>query len=390
MSLFAFVLPILLGTSAGGTYTINRDSGPGAPAEESSGPHSQGYVDPAGWISAIPAGIPDGVFQEFADEGRAMAALEDGDIEGFFIIPADYLESGDLTFVTLEFNPVSNETNLSTFNHILTLNLFGEDAALGSLVLEPYTLKMTEIASDTATPEADNWMADQLPFFMVLLLYMVILIPASSLVTSITNEKKNRVLEILLSSVSPSQFFIGKLLALGLLGFLQPLIWLLTMWGVARYGSAPLNLPPGLSIPTGLMVWAVLFAVMGYAMYGTQMAGIGALAPNLNDTRSLTLIVLSPMIVGYTFNIIFLEAPNSIIAVILSLFPLTGPVVMIGRLASASIPIWQPILSLLLQMGAVVWIVRVYTRLFRAQALLSGQELNFKRLVKALRTPRNK
>jgi ABC-2 type transport system permease protein len=154
---------------------------------------------------------------------------------------------------------------------------------------------------------------------------------------------------------------------------------------VARFGGSPLNLPPGFSIPAHLLVWSLVFSITGYAMYGTQMAGIGALAPNANDTRSLTLLVLSPLIVGYMFNIMFLEAPEAPLMVFLSMFPLTGPVVMIGRMAAVDLPFWQPVLSLGLQILAVGVIFRLFSRLFRAQALLSGQPLTVRGLVKALR-----
>ena len=192
---------------------------------------------------------------------------------------------------------------------------------------------------------------------LVILLYIVILVPASSLVNSITDEKKNQVIEILLSSVSPGQFFIGKLMALGLLGIFQTLIWVGVIWSVAEFGGQPLNLPVDFSIPPQLLVWAIIFSFTGYAMYGTQMAGIGALAPDVRDTRSLTMLVLMPLLFGYTFNVIFLDSPNTTFALALSLFPLTAPVVMIGRMASTTLPVWQPAVSLLLQLVAIVPVV---------------------------------
>lgn len=386
--LLAFVLPVVLGLVAIGMYLLGGDT----PEEEAAAPEKElarvlGYVDPADWIKVLPPESPAGRFVEFDAEGPAQTALENGEIDGYFLLPADYLVTGSLTYVVLEFDLSEDIPSPLMFEQLVALNLLGEDLELGLAALEPIVVESVQVLSPGAAAGEDNWMAEMLPFFLVLILYFVILIPASSLVASITDEKKNRVLEILLSSVSAGQFFVGKLLALGILGLVQTLIWVGTMWGVAKYGGQPLNLPEGYGIPAGLLVWAVVYSLLGYAMYGTQMAGIGALAPTMNDTRSLTMIVLAPLIIGYMLNPIVTEAPESALAVGLSLFPLTAPIVMIGRMAQIDLPLWQPLLSLILQLLAVVWIVRVFTRLFRAQALLSGQELTVRSLFKALRTP---
>jgi ABC-2 type transport system permease protein len=301
-------------------------------------------------------------------------------------VAVDYLDTGDLTFVSLDFDPIRSTLNTRPFEQLLAFNLFASDPELGLQVLDPFTLEIRRIESADPAAEEDNWLAGSLPFLLVILLYMVILMPASILVTSITDEKKNRVLEVLISSISPGQFFAGKLLALGLLGALQTLVWVGTIWGVARFGGSPLGLPEGFSIPTHLVVWALLFSITGYAMYGTQMAGIGALAPTANDTRSLTFLVLAPLIVGYAVNNIYLEQPEAALIVFLSMFPLTAPVVMIGRMAALDLPVWQPVLSLGLQIATVVGVFWLFSRLFRAQALLSGQPLTVKGLVQAMRS----
>ena len=386
--IFAFVIPIGMGVVAIVTYAIN-DNAPETVEAETSQPANviQGYVDPSGWIKVIPDDSPLYTFVEYGSEPEAQAALDSEKISGYFILPEDFLETGELVFVVQDFKLGEDRPSTYYFQRMLGMNLFESDLELGLLAVEPLMISIHEIAVNDGPLIQDNWLAEQLPFFLVILLYIVILVPASSLVNSITDEKKNRVIEILLSSVSAGEFFVGKLLALGLLGIVQTFVWVGVIWAVGKFGGQPLNLPADFAIPTQLLVWAVVFSFTGYAMYGTQMAGIGALAPDVKDTRSLTLLVLAPLLFGYTFNIIFLEVPNSTLAVVLSLFPLTAPVVMIGRMATTNIPVWQPILSLALQFISIIWIIKMFTRLFRAQALLSGQELNVRRFVQALRSP---
>ena len=381
----AFGVPLILGLIAVIIAISNsRSEGePAGPPAQTAG--VQGYVDPGGWIRAIPPEL-ENAYTRLASEATAQTALEAGEIDGYFLVDGNYLETGGLTYITLKFDPVGGNFNLGTFEQILTLNLFGENIALGVTALNPLAgMEVRRLEPPQEGEEAQNWLSQQLPFFLVILLYMVILMPASTLVSSITDEKKNRVLEVLLSSVSPREFFAGKLLALGLIGFAQTLLWVGTVWAVGYFGGSALNLPEGFSIPGHLIFWAVVFSMTGYAMYGTQMAGIGALSPNMNDSRSLTMIVLAPLIVGYFFNIIYLSAPETPILLFLSMFPLTAPVVMVGRMAALDLPVWQPFVSLVLQVLTVYGIFALFSRLFRAQALLSGQPLTLGGLVKALR-----
>ena len=220
---------------------------------------------------------------------------------------------------------------------------------------------------------------------MVILLYMVILVPSGNLVSGLTDEKKNRVMEVLLCSVSPMQLFVGKLLATGILGLIQMLLWVGLTWGVGKFGGSPLQIPEGYTIPLPLLVWSVVYAMLGYMMYAAQLAGVGALAPSNNESRSVTILLMLPLIIGYSLSTTISKAPNSLLAYILSYFPLTAPVAMIGRMAATDLPFWEPLLSALSQFVGMVIIVRLFGRLFQANLMLSGQQLTPKRLLAALK-----
>jgi ABC-2 type transport system permease protein len=108
-------------------------------------------------------------------------------------------------------------------------------------------------------------------------------------------------------------------------------------------------------------------------MYGAQMAGVGALAPDVKDTRGASLVVLAPLILVYMFLTIIVINPDGLFAIVMSLFPLTSPVAMIARMTQTAVPAWQVVLAAGLQLLAAIGIVRLVARLFRAQYLLSGQ-----------------
>ena len=385
-TLFAFGLPLLLGIIAVVVMVVNRDAGTNGPAEQVEPVEQlvEGYVDPGNLIQALPQNVPAGWLLPFADEAAAQLALEAGDIEGYFLIAADYLQSGDVLYVRETYDPIGDSVQSQAIEWILLVNLAGGDQSLAGALWQPLNLEMTSLAPASEENYEDNWFVEMMPTLMTLILYMVILIASSALIAAVAEEKKNRVMEILLSSVTANQFIGGKILALGFVGLLMFAAYVGIMWLIATFGGQGLNIPAGYELPANLIVWASIFAVFGYAMYGSLMAGLGALAPDVKDTRSTSFLLMSPMIVAYMFNIIVISNPDGILAIFLSLFPLTSPVSMISRMTVTEVPLWQLSLAAVLQLLTALLIVRLVARLFRAQILLSGAAPSPGRYLKVL------
>jgi ABC-2 type transport system permease protein len=380
-------LPLLAGIIALAIIFFRQDTGGASPAGDASElgrdtPEAVGYVDQGGLVQTIPSDVPEGWLVPYPDTEMAHAALERNEINAYYIIPADYLESGDLTYVLREYQPLSDTTpDHGPMEWVLLVNLFGGDEAQATDARHPLEVEWQQAVSpqDLGAGEgADSWITELLPNLMAFLLYMAILIPAGTLVSTITDEKKNRVLEILLSSVSPGQLIGGKILALGLLGLTQTALWAGVLWIVVRLGGQTLSIPPGFTIPSGLLAWCIVYSVLGYAMYGAQMAGLGALAPEVKDASGASFIVLTPLILVYTLLMVIVKQPGSPLSLALSLFPLTSPVAMMARLTADAVPVWQPILAAILQLLTSILIVRAVARLFHAQTLLSGQPFSLR------------
>jgi ABC-2 type transport system permease protein len=153
---------------------------------------------------------------------------------------------------------------------------------------------------------------------------------------------------------------------------------------VFKIGGATLSLPSGFSLPISLLVWGLIFFVLGYAIYATMMAGAGALTPKLTQSTSVFFIVSSPLMISYVFSIMLAMRPHSPLAVALSIFPLSAPIMMITRLTVGNVPLWQPIVAAVLSIIMAVFIIRAVARMFRAQMLLSGQTFSIQRYMKAL------
>jgi ABC-2 type transport system permease protein len=387
--LFGFGVPVLLGLVAVIVMAINRDAtseaygenGPGSP--EKSALVTEGLVDEGNLIEFLPAGLPEDWLVEYPNVATARSALEVGEIETYYVIPADYVETGNYTYVKPTHNPLGDDLQTRNMEWLLLANMLGNES-LAMKVQDPLELEVISMAPPGASEAQDNWLTSFLPNLMALILYMVIIMSSSVLVAAMTDEKKNRVLEVLLSSVSTRQLITGKILAVGILGVLMMALWVLVLWSVANFGGQPLSIPQDFELPIPLLLWACVYALLGYAIYGSQMAGLGALAPDVKDSRSVSFIVLIPLIAVYMFLLVIITKPDSPLAIFLSLFPLTSPVGMITRMVVTEVPAWQSALAALLQIAAAIFIVRFVARLFRAQALLSGQPLSLKRFFGAL------
>ena len=380
--IIAIGVPLLLGLVALAVGLLNRNAMESAFAGMVARPPvvnmQAGYVDQGNLIKTAPAGAPASSLTRYADEKAAQAALRGGSIAGYYVIVPDYIQSGDVTYVTTDYSVLSDHVDTSVMEWLLLVNVLGGDAQLAATVRQPLEVFDMSLAPPVDTGGEEVWITELFPLFMVLILYMALIIPGGILISALIDEKKNRVMEVLMTSVSPAQMVTGKVMALGLLGLLMTALWLGVLWAVARFGGSALSIPAGFTIPTALLAWALVYFLGGYAIYGAQFAGIGALAPDVNQTKSITWIVMLPIIVAYMFMAVAFDNPTGPFATALSLFPLTSSVAMIGRMAATEVPLWQAVLAAVLQFVTAYFIIRLTARLFRAQHLLTGQPLSVK------------
>lgn len=390
----AFIIPIILGIVAlafgllqdtslsKGLGSLTGSGAPTAPLAEQTG-----YVDAANLIRTMPTDLTSDKLVRFDSAAAAQAALDAHSIAGYYVIDANYQQTGDIEYYTQDFSVLSGNLDPDALAALLNINLLNGDMQLAAAVQQPLDVKVTALPSPdkpTTTSVEKSWISEQLPLFVTIILYMALMIPGSILINALIDEKKNRVMEVLMTSVTPTQMVIGKMAALGLLGLLQTLLWLVVLWAVSRFGGNALSIPPGSALPISLLIWALIYFLGGYAIYGAQFAGIGALAPDINQTKSVTWIVMMPIIIAYIFMTSMFRDPNSPVAVALSLFPLTSPIVMIGRLAAGAAPLWQAVLAVVLQFVTAYGVILLTARLFKAQHLLTGQPLSVKSYYRVL------
>ncbi len=385
--LLTFGLPLVLAVVLFARPLLTGSAAP--PAGASDDPAGQqelkveGYVDHSGLIQHIPEDLSDTLIA-YGDEASARQALDAGDITAYYVVPADYVEQGELVYVYPDFGGFEPKGQPWVMRWTLLVNLLDGDIEHAQRVWNPMDLKVTSQASEPQREiglDAAYW----IPYGTGMLLYIVIIMSSSLLRQSTGNERKDRVQELLLLSISPQQMLTGKMFGLAVVGLLQTLIWGGTGYAMMRLGGQTLNLATNVLPPLSVVVWAIVFFVLGYAVYASLLGGVGALAgPNQMGSSSADFVIIWPLIIPIFFMMILIERPNSTLAVVLSMFPLTAPVAMVTRLATGLVPVWQPLLAAALMAALAFGIVRAVARAFRAQMLLSGQPFNVKQYFAAL------
>lgn len=349
-----------------------------------------GLVDEAHLIVDLPPEIPDDLFVHFPDPAAALAALEAGEIDQYVHIPADYLVVGNVTVYDQNFQILQNGENMGVafrsenewvLPQIISYNLV-DDEQLFVALQNPVPGALAESYALRAAPEtaaSSQELAGVVSRVMPYLYYFLLVMGSSYLMRSVVAEKENRTAEVLLLSLNPREMMAGKLLAMSALTWLQALVWVGGGILVLGRGAKALNMAE-FTFPPGFLVWAVLFLILGYLLFASVMAAAGAIAPNAREGGQVTVLLIVPLMPTLMFGPAFVEDPNGILPVVLSLFPFSAPSAMVTRLAVAQVPLWQILLSLAgLALTAYLFIL-LAARFFRAGNLLSSESFNWRRL----------
>jgi ABC-2 type transport system permease protein len=334
-------------------------------------------------IHTFPSWLKTGTLVAFPDQPAASQALEVGQIRAYYVIPGDYVATGDIFYVRPDFNPLTAFDQGDTMKRLLRLNLLGGNEKLADQSQYPLNMEIVLLAPASQRPE-DNMLTFYLPYGVMMLFYIIIMVSSSLLLSSVTKEKENRVMEILMSTLTSRQLLAGKITGLGIAGLLQAFLWMLTGFLLLRASGSVFQLLAAFQLPPSIVAWGLLFFVLGYAVYASLMAAIGALVPNLREASQATFIVILPLLVPMMLISTLVDQPNGALAIFFSLFPLTSPVMMVTRMAATSVPFWQAALSVFLLALTAVFIVRAVANMFSAQTLLSGQPFSVRHFINAL------
>lgn len=347
------------------------------------GVEAAGYVDQAGIIVELPAGLPSGRLLSFASAAAAQAALEADQISRYYVIAPDFRQTGAVVAVSEQVAPVAGEAQDFALRLAINANLTG-DERLALAILTPSQVETHALAPEVKT-QSTSVMGFVLPFAVMFVLFFIITMSGGYMLQSVAKEKENRTAEVLLLSISPRELMLGKVLGLGAVALAQMTVWLGGGMVLMGGGLAIASIAAGQPLRFGFVLMAFVYFLLGYFLYASLLGAVGALAPTAREGAQFTFIIILPLLVPFYLNQAFTTDPNGALVTILSLIPLTAPTAMVARLSVVAVPAWQIALSLAGLAVTTYLLVLLAARFFRADTLLSNASLNWGRLVREVR-----
>ncbi len=346
-----------------------------------------GYVDETGQFDKYTS--QDGTtFVLYSSEEEAKEDLLAEEVEEYFIIPADYLSSGLITRYTKQRELEVPDKTWRSIEDFLLSNLLAEETT--PQILE--RAKMPMLVSTLRLDETGEIVAGQnvliqvlVPIIFAMLFILSILFSSGFLLQSVTEEKENRVIEILLSSVSSRQLLVGKVLGLGAAGLLQIGIWLVTLKIFTEIALVNIPFLSELSIPISMLVLGIVYFILGYLLFAALCAGVGSIGSTAREGQSWSMIFTMPAIMPLWFSALIIQNPEGVFARVLTFFPLTAPVTAMMRLPIGAIPAWEIALSLAILAGSVVLAMWAAAKVFRTCLLMYGKRPALKEIVRYIR-----
>ena len=292
----------------------------------------------------------------------------------------------------------------------------GVDPGLVNAVKTDVNLQVMRM--DDKGNEKETFTSVQFTLGMVLamMIYFFIMFFGGQVMQGVAEEKNNRIIEVIISSVKPFQLMMGKIIGVSLVALTQFVMWILLTVVLYVGFSAFIGLsnPDMLSAGTvmsqeitsndimsnesvqnilqivhsidfgTIIVSFLLFFILGYLLYATLYAAVGSLVDNNTDSQQFTLPITVPLIIALISAFYIVNNPDSPLAVWLSMIPFTSPISMMVRIPFG-VPIWQIVISVLLLVGTFVLMTWVATKIYRTGILMYGKKLSYKEIFKWLK-----
>jgi ABC-2 type transport system permease protein len=344
-----------------------------------------GYVDHSGVLSEA-VGRPD-YFTPYDSEEAARQALEEGVVGAYFVLPEDYMTTGTVKLYSASSVPQALHSSIEDFL-IANLGAHLDSNIPVQRIQAPVELIAHPLDRGVDLREDSSVGIFMMPVIFAIVFAMAVQLSGSYLVSGMIEEKSNRIMEILATSVTPTQLLAGKIIGLGALGLTQLAAWLgMVVLSLQAGRAGSIEWLSGISITPTLAIMAVIYFLLNYFLMASLLAGIGASFETEQESRSISSIVSLIQFVPYFFIVVFIAKPNGLIAVILTLFPLTAPLSAIMRLAMGSVPIWQLAVSVGLLALTTVGTIIASARVFRWALLMYGKRPSLRELLAVMSRP---
>lgn len=336
---------------------------------------------PAAYSQTLETG--DAPFLSFAGEEDARAALEAEEIQAFAVIPAAYPETA---VVDLYHLGDASENLSQDVNRYLRASLLEQaDVPPAAATFLAEGNLDTQFISLRQGRSPDPVTVFLFPFAVAFLILMSVFTTAGYMLQTVVDEKENRTMEILVTSLSPGQLVSGKIAGLIGLGLLQTAVWGGTIVAIFLIARARWPALDAIRFPTELLLVALIWFLPFYLMMACFMAAIGVSVTEVSEGQQASTIVTLLAAVPLWFAPFLIAIPDSPLTVGLSLFPFSAPLAILIRWSLTDIPAWQLLLSWVILAATAVFSLWLVGRLLHFGMLRYGQRLSLREIIRALR-----
>lgn len=325
-------------------------------------------------------------------ETEAENTVKDGENKGLLVLTYNQEKLPEATFKAMT---IADSSLSSELQHYLQqvktelaaskINLTQEQLAK---LYEPVSFNNLPLEENAKTQEELS-QARGLVYVLLFIIYFSVLLYASMIATEVATEKSSRVMEILISSVSPVKQMFAKILGVALLSLTQ-----MTAILLVGYISVKNNLESlqggmfeffGFSdIPLSTIIYALVFLLLGYFLYATLAAFLGSLVSRIEDIQQTIMPMTLLVVAGFMIAMFGLGTPDTTFITITSYIPFFTPMLMFMRVGMLTLPTWEPLVGIAILIITIVILAIFGAKVYKGGVLMYGKSNSFKDIKKAL------
>ena len=324
-----------------------------------------------------------------AQREAAKKAVLAGKLDVYVVLPPDVLTESKAEYYA---KSVTDFEGIRAVDRAIEKAVFAKRIGAAGIEPEkiaaltrPLDLKRLRVSEEGE--HEDQGVSFFLSLILVMMIYVGTLMWGQIVMTGVIEEKTNRVVEVIVSSTTPRNLLFGKLVGVGGAGLLQFGIWILALVGVSA-ASGSLAFLSGLELPAlnpVLIAAFPIFFLLGFFLYASLYAAIGSAVNTIQEAQNFIFPVMLPIILAMVCWPVVMRAPDSTLAVVLSLIPFMTPILMFLRMSVLMPPVWQIALSVVLTSLTIALVIWIAARIYRVGILMYGKPPNFPEMLRWVR-----
>jgi len=326
----------------------------------------------------------------FDSEGAARQALIQKDVEEYIVIPPDFLSAGTVQLYMTNQQVSPPEEITAAITRFISANLLAGKVAPDVIgrVETPLTVVMTTLTSTGAVaPQQGGYGRLIVTAVFSFLLALSLIFSSIYVLQSLGEEKENRLMEVLLSSISTRQLLAGKVLGQGAAGLIQVIVWVISFPLLLRLASSSIGgMVSTLQVPAYFWVLGILYFILGYSMFAVLSASIAAISSTVQEAQGLAGFYGVFCIAPFWFLSLLVLYPTSPIWIVFTIFPFSAPVLTLMRLGLTGVPVWQITASMGVLVLSIWGGLLLAAKLLRTYLLMYGKRPTLREISRNLRS----